>query len=161
MCLIFPFPWHDSNKPWLWAELSCCKPVFTALSIWWLNTSKDGIWATFKYRSTTSLLLPAPSLSYFVGGVLSIQPTFFFNGLKNFVTVDIFMMSVNKKDLLFKLVVWTFCTIQWSSSISAKVMVMSRSSRSGMSHNKTPLMRYDSQTLGNMYFNTIKTPLIE
>lgn len=40
-------------------------------------------------------------------------------------------------------------------------MVMSRSSRSGMSHNKTPLMRYDSQTLGNMYFNTIKTPLIE
>lgn len=45
---------------------------------------------------------PSPSLSYFVGGVLSIQPTFFFNGLKNFVTVDIFMMSVNKKDLLFR-----------------------------------------------------------
>lgn len=32
-----------------------------------------------------------------------VSPTFvFLNGLKNFVTVDIFMMSVNKKDLLFR-----------------------------------------------------------
>lgn len=57
-----------------------------------------------KNGSTPSFLLPAPSLSYFVGGVLLIQPTFsfsFLNGLKNFVTVGIFMMSVNKKDLLF------------------------------------------------------------
>lgn len=67
------------------------------------------------------------------------------------------MMSVNKKDLLFSWLCGHFVLFSDAAvflQTGVKVMVMSRSSRSGMSHNKTLLMRYDSQTLGNMYFNT-------
>lgn len=54
-------------------QLYCCQ----CLIIKKKNTRKDGILATLKLWSTTSHLSPSPSLSYFVGGVLSIQPTVF------------------------------------------------------------------------------------
>lgn len=54
-----------------------------------------------------------PLFKLFCGrSLVNPNPLFFFNGLKNFVTVDIFMMSVNKKDLLFMWLCGRFNVIQ-------------------------------------------------
>lgn len=71
---------------------------------------------------------------------MSIQPTFFFlNGLENFVTVDIFMMSVNKKKKRpIQMVVWTFIPFIDGAvfvQTGGKVMVLSILCRIRMNHN--------------------------